>query len=302
MVKNIAIIVNKNWETEPVLNAMTNPKIRPQELGFPIWINSPRQDIQPNCNPRAKWEINSQSEFEMNFSLWCIQDMMNPKANSSSSEEKYIDLVPIIKGYKPDLVIAVGTAGYPQDDSINGSVVIGSNFFIHDGHPGNTESNLVHQDIGKFLQSNVNPKLFKIFDSNFKNSVESKFIKAIRNPIEHPVCIASKVYTAISTVNVTDYDEYNWVDEEAIEHYYEVIEDSKDKYPAKSSETTHGVIKISTDADIPIIFVSGITDRTGRFDIDVNDTQNYIASFNAGIVLGQMLISLYGFIRANNEF
>ena len=27
--KKILVIINKNWETEPVLNALTNPKLRP---------------------------------------------------------------------------------------------------------------------------------------------------------------------------------------------------------------------------------------------------------------------------------
>ena len=26
--KKILVIINKNWETEPVLNALTNPKLR----------------------------------------------------------------------------------------------------------------------------------------------------------------------------------------------------------------------------------------------------------------------------------
>jgi hypothetical protein len=300
--KKIALIVNKNWETEPILNAMTNPKIRPQALKFPTLINSPREDTQANCNPRAKWSLSISTKNYLEVSLWCIQDLMNPESNSSSSEEKHKVLPSIIKNYDPDLVIAVGTAGYPSDNSINGSVIIGSNFFIHDGHSGNSLSNLQDPDIGKLILSNINQDLFKIFNGEFKNSVESKFIKALRNPIEFPVCVASNVYTAISTINVTDYNEYNWVDQAAIEHYYNEIQDLKikEKYPAKSSETTHGVIKLSTNK--PIIFVSGITDRVGYFDTEVNDTQNYIASFNAGIVLGQMLVSIYDYIRTNNEF
>src|SRR4051812_47452884 len=96
--------------------------------------------------------------------------------SSSSSEEKYRVLPNVIQNDNPDLVIAVGTAGYPLEDSINGSVVVGSNFFIHDGHPDNPKSNLKNENVGKILASNVNDKLFDVFSKDFKNATEPKFI------------------------------------------------------------------------------------------------------------------------------
>lgn len=42
LMKKILVIINKNWETEPVLNALTNPKLRPAALPFPEVINTPR--------------------------------------------------------------------------------------------------------------------------------------------------------------------------------------------------------------------------------------------------------------------
>ena len=39
LMKKILVIINKNWETEPVLNALTNPKLRPAALPFPDLIN-----------------------------------------------------------------------------------------------------------------------------------------------------------------------------------------------------------------------------------------------------------------------
>ena len=41
LMKKILVIINKNWETEPVLNALTNPKLRPAALPFPEVINTP---------------------------------------------------------------------------------------------------------------------------------------------------------------------------------------------------------------------------------------------------------------------
>ena len=36
LMKKILVIINKNWETEPVLNALTNPKLRPAVLSSPF--------------------------------------------------------------------------------------------------------------------------------------------------------------------------------------------------------------------------------------------------------------------------
>lgn len=298
--KTISIIVNKNWETEPFLNSLLSSELRPTNFPFPITLNSPKDGNNKMDVPRAVIKL---SAFEVK--IWCIQDLMyynvpqdptKPKQSSSSSEEKYRVLPPIIQADNPDLVIAVGTAGYPSTTSFNGSVVIGGNFFIYDGHPNNPQSNLQHQNIGKVLTSNVNSKIFELITKDFKNQVEPKFIRTPRNPAEPTVCIASKVYTAISSINVTDYSEYNWVDHEAVEQFKSI----EGKLPFNSLETTHGVIKLSSN-DKPIIFISAITDRLGYFDSEVNPTQNYVSSFNAGIVTGQLLVSLNDFVNAGNQ-
>ena len=244
--------------------------------------------------PRAILNLNPGTAQELRIKVWCIQDLIPPES-SSSSEEKHGALVPVIKADNPELIIAVGTAGYPSATSFNGSVIIGANFFIHDGHPGNQWSNLKHPDIGKLQISNVNSELFGLVNREFRNSVEPKLISPPREPAEPPVCLASKAYTAISTINVTDYTEYNWVDDEAVTHFRK-----ESKLPVSSLETTHGVIKLCSDRSI--IFISAITDRIGYFDSEVNPTQNYVASFNAGIVLGQLLISLNEFYLTGKSF
>lgn len=301
--KTISIIVNKNWETEPFLNSLLNSELRPGKLPFPEVLNSPKDGNNKMDIPRAIFKLTNGTTQTLEVKVWCIQDLMyfnippDPaKQSSSSSEEKYRVLQPIILADNPDLILAVGTAGYPSETSFNGSVVIGGNFFIHNGHPCNPRSNLQHNDIGKVLASNVNSKIFDLVNKDFKNQVEPKFIKTPRKPAEPAICIASKVYTAISSINVTDYSEYNWVDHEAINHFKK----AENKLPFNSLETTHGVIKLSSDK--PIIFISAITDRLGYFDSEVNASQNYVPSFNAGIVVGELLISLNDFLIAGNEF
>jgi hypothetical protein len=51
-----------------------------------------------------------------------------------------------------------------------------------------------------------------------------------------------------------------------------------------------------------MFFVSALTDKEGEFDIEVNAGQNYVAAFNAGIVLGQFLADLNSLLINNPMF
>jgi hypothetical protein len=305
--KKIIVLVNKSWETEPVVNALTNLEIKPKLLPFARVINSPQSENYRKDKSRAEIAFTkkistTESEDRLIVSIWCIQDLMyldvesgksldRSTQSTSSSQEKYNVLPGFLKRESPDLVIAVGTAGYPSETSFNGSVIMGGNFFIHNGNSdnplsrGNINSNA---RIGVILKSNVNSEIFDLV-KDFKNQAENKFLKMQRNEALIPLCMASKVYTAISSINVTDYSEYNWVDHEAITHFQSV----EKKLPFKSLETTHGIIKMSSD--IPSIFISAITDRLGYFDSEVTPSQNYASSFNAGIALGHLCCSLNDF-------
>ena len=286
---NIAVVVNKSWETEPVLNAMNNPKLRAVDLPVPIVINVPNDaNSKMNC-PRTIYKFGKNTNTILNVTVWCIEDLMDPTKNSSSSQEKYRVLPPVLAGENPDLVISVSTANSPETNSINGSVVIGANSFLHDGHPDNPQSNLKSPFVGRLLPSNVNPAIFNLIDTAFNTLVTSKFLIPPKSPASRFVCKASKDISMVSAINVTDYKEYGKVDEEALHHFEMVVGKNPD-----SIETTHAVVKISTDK--PIIFISPITDRFGHFAEDVTDTQNYVAAFNGGIVLGQLLCSLYAFV------
>jgi hypothetical protein len=59
-------------------------------------------------------------------------------------------------------------------------------------------------------------------------------------------------------------------------------------------------VKISTKA--PIIFISPVTDRFGHFADDVSSVQNYVAAFNGGVVLRELLWSLCTFVDKGNPF
>ena len=282
----VAIIVNKNWEAEPMLAGMCSNEFRPSSLLFPE-VLIPLQDKKYTSDqPRAIFRSRDGANILLEVKVWCVQDLMDKTKNSSSSEEKYRILPPVLAVEKPDLVIAAGTAGYLSETSYAGSVVVGGRFFLHNGHPGNPDSDMKHPDLEKLLPLNINPMVLGIFNPAFKQKTEFKFLKAPVNPAIRSAVFASQFYTAIGSVNVTDYGEYNWVDHEAIQSFRTV----ETKLPVGSLETTHGVIRLSSNQ--PCFFVSAITDREGHFDMEVTPGQNYIASFNAGLVLAQFISDL----------
>lgn len=295
-IKKVTVIVNKNWETEPVINALTNPKLRPAALPFPKVLNSPKDGNNKMSEPRAIFHIPATDGGILQVTVRCIEDLMSPAANPSSSEEKYRVLPAIIKADAPQLVISVSTANYPvnepQDDgtpscgtSTNGSVVLGDQFFLHDGHPGNPESNLQSPYVGQLLTGNVPSRLFEAV-KEFAETVTARFITPPNYPAPIFTCHGATGYSAISSINVTDYTEYDRVDQESVDHFHAVAPNAL----LRSIETTHAVVRISTDC--PVLFLSPITDRLGHFE-DVNDIQNYVCAFNGGLVLGELLCRLY---------
>jgi len=284
---NVAIIINKNWEAEPMLAGMCSNEFRPASLSFPEELISLQDRKYTSNKPRAVFRFkDAAGNIFLEAKVWCLQDLMDKSKSNSSSEEKYRVLPPVLKAENPDMVVAAGTAGYVSESSYAGSVVAGARFFVHNGHPGNTQTDMKHPDFEKLLALNINKMVLGIFNPVFKQKTEFKFLKVPVNPAVRPALLASQFYTAVGSVNVTDYGEYSWVDREAIDGFRMV----EKKLPVGSLETTHGVIRLSSDR--PCMFISAITDREGHFDMEVTPGQNYIASFNAGIVLGQFINDL----------
>ena len=167
--KKILVIINKNWETEPVLNALTNPKLRPAALPFPEVINTPCDGDNRMSQPRAVFSLPREGEEPLQVVVRCIEDLMATGVNTSSSLEKYKVLPQAIAADAADLIISVSTANYP-DPAVthNGTVVLGGNFFIHDGNPDShtdPEHNLIDDRVGTFIASNVAPAVFSLAET-----------------------------------------------------------------------------------------------------------------------------------------
>ena len=101
--KKILVIINKNWETEPVLNALTNPKLRPAALPFPEVINTPCDGDNRMSQPRAVFSLPREGEEPLQVVVRCIEDLMATGVNTSSSLEKYKVLPQTIAADAADL-------------------------------------------------------------------------------------------------------------------------------------------------------------------------------------------------------
>lgn len=296
--KRILIIANKSWELEPALNALLNAKFKPKELSLPNTLDYPRTKKQGEAYPNATWIINDKI-----FELWCIEHIMTPCPDCikfpryySSSAQKNSDLPKIFK-FSPDeivLVIAFGTAGYPSSLSKNGSIIIGSNMFIYNTHPGGTneESKWDDERFGKLIESNISADIvnmvrLQLSDFATKSFFEKRLLRPPLNSSEIQEVIFDKEVLALSNVNVTKYNEYREFDEKGLN----AVKVAAPNKFVGSVETTHGVIRLHAD-NKPFLFVTSIVDRVGYFDTEVDpkeNAQNFSGAFNGGVIIGWLI-------------
>ncbi|RBL88998.1 hypothetical protein [Chitinophaga flava] len=303
-IKRILLIGNKSWEVEPILNALLNVRMRPSGLPDPTHLNYPWTFLPGSPQPRAIWDCFPQVTIE----LWCIQDIMDTQWNPSSSQGKHACLPKALyyRQEKPDLVVALGTAALGLDGgNNNGCVVMGSNIFIHNFHPNG--ENIQSQwddpkDFEKVLHSAVSPDFFQLMDNTTVKAIESRLLKPYLHPSDNIGVMSDKDYIGVSVVNITNYADYKTSDQEGLK----ALAATGNTLPVGSVETTHGVIRLLCDA--PFVFMSGITDREGYFDEDVNgqdangnvktEAQNFTAAFNIGVCLGHMIPKMASFVTA----
>ncbi|MBU7025846.1 MAG: hypothetical protein HXS48_02810 [Theionarchaea archaeon] len=292
--KRVLIVVNKWWECDPVMLALLNNNARPPELGWPYPLHYPVQEHQLSHDPRAVFTLS-----HVQVEVWCISDLLAKYPNISqyqSSSERKMDELPLIFRYskQPDLVVAVGTAAaYPPDVSVNGSVICGTKIFLHNAHPNgeNPWSNWQDGPFDKVIDSPLAVDDFKVI-TDIETSPPEVMKRFLVAPLNPDPCggqfIAEYKYVDLNIINVTDYSEYEEKDEETLEAYQKEY----DPDDGRSLETTHGLIRVAAGMNTPFLFVSGIVDRVGHFNEDVNPrsyAQNTSGAHNAGIVVAWML-------------
>lgn len=306
-IPRILIIANKSFEAEPLMGVLADPAGRPPSLtdiGTLQWPRYPQTSLTDMIPlPRAAFVYGSDRQCAVE--IWCIQDLMNPFLSYSNTAEKARVLKSILEaGKAADFVLAVGTAsGAGPETSYNGSVVVGSRVFVHNPYHENSASNwrdpkrmdqVVFSGLGERFVSQLET------DGQFRQLASQRMVAVPRAPAASLELRADAKCTAVSEVNIVDRNDYGKFDERTVEIARQHGADA-----VGSLETTHGVIRLSSEA--PFAFVSGITNRLGRFADEVTvqpDTayaQNVAAAHNAGVAALWMLPELALFLATGVE-
>lgn len=311
----IIVVVNKSWECDPVCWVLTNEYIKetcglalpwPDLVAYPTYGPVPPQ---VPSRPRLAWTTQERS-----IEIWCISDLLSrfpARPSFQSSSECKMKVLPEIFASSPlavELVVAVGTASSGPDcpagiqqDNINGSVVVGSKVFLHDGHPDsepNPDSRWRWGNFDKRMDSSLSTATLRSL--SLGDGLESALLCPPTNPAPdgqrfylHPD------FCAIGDINVTNYAEYGAKDAAAGKAFKDASLSL-----GVSLETTHGLIYAAArdhfmEQDPPFLFVSGVVDRFTQFSLDVKKiyAQNTTGAHNAGVAVAGLL---HGFLNASS--
>lgn len=292
----VLAIFNKWWECDPALAALLNQNGRSSRTPWPLLLGGIRQ--RPNTRtlpaenpaplPRAIFYL-TRSYVE----VWCISDLLEHLEDKtefqSSTEKKAIYMNKIFRGEPPGLVIALGTAGYPETTSQNGNVVVGTKCFLHNPNAKTPNPDSLW-NVGPFdcvIESALPQDVFERV-ANIPMAAP-RFLVPPLSPAGVSLVLSGYDFVALSGVNVTDYSQYAQADADTLSAFSE----ANVGLTAKSLETTHGLIRVQSGA--PFLFISGITDRVGHFASEVQPrpvAQNTVAAYNAGTVLAEILTAL----------
>jgi hypothetical protein len=229
-----------------------------------------------------------------------LQDIMDPAKSASSSEEKYRVLPTLYRDYTPaDLVVAAGTAASVEaTTSLNGSVLLGGRFLLHDARsfdPGSTSNFKLPAAFDTVLPGGAAPALFGLLSAKLAAAGTAQHLLPVTNipgPVALPVPAIPQVLIdeqsiALGTLNVLDYTKYDKADAATLTAWA-----ATGTTPAVSVETTHGLIRLSAPVGVPVLFASGIANRVGFYGPEATKPHRYTAAFNLGTVLGDMLVAL----------
>jgi hypothetical protein len=277
------------------MTVLGNERARPKVIANvevpPFSRSVESKEPTPNADPRARFNIAT-----TRTEVWCIQDHMDPKVSSSSTAEKVRVLPRIFStGAAPDVVVAIGTASYPSPETCDGCVVVGTKVFVHNPYPEkpNPQSDWTDERVGHLLPSSAPPGLFRGIDQ-IRSAVEERLLIPPLRPAPDRIVLAAYNHMALSVVNVTNYDDYAWTDPQGVQ----AVVEADTRCPLASVETTHGVVRMQSEA--PFLFISGIANRLGKFNGDVAPreyAQNFVAAHNASIAAAWLAVIIADSLR-----
>lgn len=295
----IMILVNKDFEYAGYRAGVAYQMARHRLPSMRV-VSSDAGIGPKKFTPSCVYEL-KKGEFTHEVTEFCINYMFGAGEKSSHSQKKYEILRNFIGSLdeKPDLIVSVSTsestpdaqerATADKDGSVNGCVYIGHRFFAKDCRGGSVKS-----DSNLYVRENWNEcngeisSLIKVFDHSA--DIQDGMTQMPNNPAKDLFVDANPGNFSLGVINVTEHKDYEEADPRAYEAYMKLTGGS---LTPVSLETTHAVVKMAAGT-IPVIFVSPTVDRYHRFAEDVGldsnwGSQNRIGSFNAGVVVGNIL-------------
>jgi hypothetical protein len=304
----ILIFPNTPWEADALVAVFSNGQARPSteaELAgasplfdsyyFPAQIASPQVAIPLASGAETK-TVSARLAYP-NVEVWCVSDLMVDNKNilAGSLEKARVLKYVADAGSPPTLVIAFGTAAFPDPHIYDGCVVIGSNVFNFSPKIDGLNPNGRWDDpsIGKFQDNSKqfgNEAIFQNLRGRLRLPIESRFLSPPISGMRAPFLLASGSYVAVSDVNVASVDDYAWADREAVQ----ALTVANPRSAPGSVETTHGIIHAIVGSD-QFLFVSAIANRLGYFNMEAaprNYAQDFAVAHNGAVALAWLLPSL----------
>lgn len=256
---------------------------------------------KPMNGPIARYKLPM-----LDVEVYCTEYLFKEGESSSHSERKYEILTNLIGKVKPEYVISVSTSESTTNaqkqitrdasGTANGCVYVGNRFFVADCSKFDPHGSQLKLSTNYYHCAMLHLKLYD--ELNEKREWVRNGMRPVRYNSAHQddlKCIAAETNLCIGVVNVTNYLKYVVADPYA---YTACLTNKAISAGAfiEGIETTHGVVaKAVCDTigkDVPVMFISPITDRYEHFDADVDGTsgmQNREVSFNGGVVTAHIL-------------
>ena len=295
----IDILVNKKFEVEPFVAALMHLTQYRDDEGNPKFL-TPSVINVPSASDKVVKPRVIYATDQYEFDVYCIEEMMDPRRNPSSSEHKHDILLPFLKKEAEkglDYIISVSTAestpklqeSLAKSGSLNGSVIFGHRYFLYNAGEEDSSSDSHLRITNSYIDFDGNYIL------NCVSSLSTQYMSNhnIKNPSTTLKIAAEDNFLSVGILNVEDYEIYKTADPKA--YQAAVNNQNFNGLTPACIETTHGLIAMATqDAGlkIPVIFASPITDQYKCFDKDVTKTnglQNFSVAYNGGIAVGQLL-------------
>ena len=315
---NIMILVNKNFEykgyTDGVISR-ENDTPNLECLGGNHFVDD---NTHKRFIPSAEYVLKSKFGRHR-IKEYCINYLFDKDDNSSNSEKKYDLLKQLFKmciaeQWIPDRIISVSTSestlvsqgGKEDDKTVNGCVFMGTQYFAMDcsqyDRDSKEQSHLFIDFPYMHMENDAIFEEFPILVEKLQEQLTAGMIQLPNYPAEKLFCNADSQNMSLGVINITKYENYEVADPAV----YLGFKDSEyNTYIPEGLETTHAVVKLAASEifgdEFPVLFVSPIVDRYTKFNIDVTDQQNHDGSFNAGVVVANMLENIRDYLPHKNN-